>query len=218
MELCIIISILLALSLWMMVKPTIDALRSIREKGIELKLASSGSINKEKSEATVRFCAPYFKVDGKIINPSGYDKYVVDGTSMKRFNVPDGSVVFASKIQKSDFSEKEAPILVLKTDKTDGNKIEYKLRKFRGIYDFASAFNDWIGTHPELDGEKLKLKFEEKKQAGKIDECRTKGCRLLVSETTKNEEPDYSFHPENRITGRVQYVLPSENITILKKY
>jgi hypothetical protein len=109
---------------------------------------------------------------------------------------------------------------VLKINKWGSvNKIEYKLRKaidfYHCIYENREAFNIWIKNHPELNAGELYEKYE--KEYAKIEECKRIGCRLLISETTKDGKPYYSFHPESYIYGKVKNKIPKERIKIIEK-
>jgi len=201
-----------------LIKPAVEAYIFGHSK--DMKLASAGSAEKDKSKAKIRLSLPYFKNDmEESVYAADYETFLVDGDSMSRFDLTNGSIVFADKFTADDLKKQEpgrAPVLVLKTD--GSKKIEYKLRKFRGMYDFINDFNDWLKLHPELDGEALKTKFTDPAEQGKINECRQSGYDLLISETTIAGKPAYSFHPSSRIKGRVRYALPNDKVQILEKY
>jgi hypothetical protein len=184
-----------------------------------LKLVSAGSPEKEYSEATVCLQRNFFveDKDEKEIDASKYKLLVVDGNSMSRFKINDGQIVFVD-CEEIFYSQKYL-ILVLQNIAFDKNKIKYKLRKFIDFYycknDSAEKFNFWIENHPELNAEKLRLRYAEAKDV--ITVCNHLGCRLLISETTRNGEPYYSFHPESCIYGAVKYGIPKENVEIIEK-
>ncbi|MDR1593669.1 MAG: hypothetical protein LBS43_04175, partial [Prevotellaceae bacterium] len=117
-------------------------------------------------------------------------------------------------------SSKDDTIFVLKIDNNDAtNKIEYKLRRaidfYDCIYENKDAFDIWVRNHPELNKDKLYEKYE--KEYAKIEECKRFRCRLLVSETTRDGKPYYSFHPEKCIYGKVRYKVPKETVKIIEK-
>ncbi|MDR1340477.1 MAG: hypothetical protein LBK58_10560 [Prevotellaceae bacterium] len=184
--------------------------------GIKYKLVSAGSIKKRK-EAVVWLEKEYekdsFELDGETIDKSQYVSFVVDGKSMRRFGIESGDVVL---VKKDHFAITETSIFVLKVFPPKRNKIEYKLRKPIDFYDCqddsAGKFETWIKEH-RLDSEK----FKHADIREKIDECKRRGCQLLVSETTRKRQVHYSFHPADRIFGQVEHVIQNENVEIIEK-
>jgi hypothetical protein len=189
-----------------------------RYKNINLKLVSAGSIGKAYSEALVSIDGSSFAHNGEKINADKYTFMVVDGFSMSRFGIKNGAVVLVDD-DKSMSSKKDTIFVLNILNLDESNQIEYKLRKATGFYDCRyeneDTFNAWIKNHPESDEKKLYEKYKEEKW--KIDECKRLGCRLLISETTKDGKPYYSFHPESYIYGKVQHVLPEKIVKIIKK-
>jgi hypothetical protein len=189
-----------------------------RYKNIELKLVSAGSTGKAYSEALVSINGSSFAYNGEKINADRYKFMVVDGFSMSRFGIKNGAVVLVD--DDKSLSSKKDTVFVLNIFNLDkSNQIEYKLRKAIGFYDCRyeneDTFNAWIKNHPESDEKKLYEKYKGEKW--KIDECKRLGCRLLISETTKDGKPYYSFHPETCIYGKVKYKIPKETVKIIEK-
>ncbi|MDR2651587.1 MAG: hypothetical protein LBC68_04650 [Prevotellaceae bacterium] len=187
-------------------------------KNVAFKLVSAGSVAKDFNEAVVYIKASSFSHDGESINADKYTFMVVDGNSMERFGVKDGMVVMVD--DDKSLSSKDDTIFVLKINNHNNtNKIEYKLRRaidfYDCIYENREAFDIWVKNHPELDADELYEKYE--KEYTKIDECKRFRCRLLVSETTRDGKPYYSFHPEKCIYGKVKYKIPRETVKILEK-
>ncbi|MDR1595119.1 MAG: hypothetical protein LBS43_11655 [Prevotellaceae bacterium] len=183
------------------------------------KLVSAGSAEKTCREAVVRIKGGFFEHNGEKINLDGYTLMVVDGNSMDRFGVKDGEIVFVDDEDRS-LSRKRNTFFVLRIDNWDAtNKIEYKLRRaidfYDCIYESKDAFDIWVKNHPELNKDKLYEKYE--KEYAKIEECKRFRCRLLVSETTRDGKPYYSFHPEKCIYGKVRYKVPKETVKIIEK-
>ncbi|MDR1130028.1 MAG: hypothetical protein LBK96_03490 [Prevotellaceae bacterium] len=186
--------------------------------GKKYKLVSAGSIKKHK-EAVVWLKKEYegesFELDGETIDKNQYVYFVVDGKSMRRFGIESGDLVLVKKDEK-DLSITETSIFVIKVYPPKRNKIEYKLRKPIDFYDCRDdseqKFETWIKEH-RLDSEKLKHADIREK----VDDCKRRGCRLLVSETTRKRKVHYSFHPEDRIFGQVEHVIQNENVEIIEK-
>jgi hypothetical protein len=191
-----------------------------REKSLseKYKLVSAGSIKKHK-EAFVWLKEEYeeesFELDGKTVNKNEYTSFVVDGKSMRKFGIESGDIVLVKEDNNPAITE--TSIFVINVFPRKRNKIEYKLRKPIDFYDYQDdseeKFKSWIEKHPRLDAEKLKYADIGEK----IDECKRLGCRLLVSETTRNRKVHYSYHPENRIFGMVEHVIQNENVKIIEK-
>jgi hypothetical protein len=182
-----------------------------------LNLASAGSTEKAFKEAIVRVKGKYFECDNEKIDENQYTLLVVDGNSMSSFGIKNGEIVFIK--DNKNISHGESPVFALRIpDNVD--KIEYKLRKAVDFYDCGvngnqETFVAWIKNHPELNEDELQRRYSEENET--IADCKRLGCRVLVSKTTKNGEPYYSFHPENRIVGKVKYVVPKENVKIIEK-
>jgi hypothetical protein len=178
-------------------------------------LVSAGSITEECSEALICINGSFFEHDGENINADKYTVMVVDGDAMNKFGIKDGDVIFVDK--DSNLSYKESPIFVLHVthDEKNNIKIKYKLRKAIDFYDCKETFDIWIKNHPELDAVKLREKYKTKQ--AEITECKRLGCRLLISETTKDGDSYYSFHPESYIYGKVKYRIPNETVEIIEK-
>jgi hypothetical protein len=190
-----------------------------RYKNIALKLVSAGSINKTSNEAIVYIGAYMFEHNGIRIDASKYAFMVVDGNSMDRFGIKDGTVVLVDD-DKGISSNNEDTVFVIRINNQDnGNRIEYKLRRaidfYHCNYENRDTFDTWIKNHPELNANMLYEKYET--EYAKIEECRRLGCRLLISETTRGGSPYYSFHPENYIYGKVKYKIPKETVKIIEK-
>jgi hypothetical protein len=189
-----------------------------RYKNVAFKLASAGSVEKNFSEAVVYIGKSFFVHDGERIDTDKYIFMVVDGISMDRFGVKDGTVVLVD--DDKSLSYKDDTVFVMRIDNRDGNnKIEYKLRRAIGFYDCIyedrKTFDIWVKNHPKLNAEELHRKYET--EYAKIEECKRLGCRLLISETTKDGSPYYSFHPESYIYGKVKYKIPKETVKIIEK-
>jgi hypothetical protein len=180
-------------------------------------LVSAGSIEKKCSEAVVCIKGSFFEHNGENIDADKYTAMVVDGNSMNRFNIKDGDLVFVDN--DKNLSYREFPIFVLNVTRDMKNSIKYKLRKAIDFYDCSYAgkdtFDTWIKNHPELNASKLREKYESEK--AKIEECKRLGCRLLISETTREGDSYYSFHPESYIYGKVKYRIPKETVEIIEK-
>jgi hypothetical protein len=189
-----------------------------RYKNIAFKLVSVGSVNKTSNEAIVSMGASMFEDNGIQVDVSKYTFFVVDGNSMDRFGLKDGSIVLVDN--DKSWSSNGDTVFVIKIDNRDnGNKIEYKLRKaidfYDCIYEDRATFDVWVKNHPELNAGELYEKYE--KEHEKIEECKRFRRRLLVSETTRDGKPYYSFHPENSIYGKVKYKIPKETVKIIEK-
>jgi hypothetical protein len=195
-----------------------------REKklGVKYKLVSAGSIKKRK-EAVVWLSKEYKRksvvLDGQTIDKSEYTLFVVDGKSMRKFGIESGDVVFVTEDKNPPITE--TSIFVLNVYPKQRGKIEYKLRKPIDFYDCqddsADKFDAWIAKHPELNADKCNQLYADAEVKRKVAECKRLGCRLLVSETTRNRKAHYSFHPENRIFGKVEYLIPNDNVEIIEK-
>jgi hypothetical protein len=195
-----------------------------REKalGVKYKLVSAGSIKKRK-EAYIHLGKGYrkesFVLDGTTINKSDYTSFVVDGKSMRKFGIESGDVVLVSKEENPSITD--TSIFVISVYPKQRNKIEYKLRKPIDFYDCRDKteedFMAWVEKHPKLNVEELKHMYTDTILRDKIAECKRLGCRLLVSETTRNRKVHYSFHPENRIFGKVEHLIQNENVEIIEK-
>jgi hypothetical protein len=205
-----------------MTKAVVSEIRELKKKhSVKYKLVSAGSVKKH-NEAFIRFNREYVReslvLDSKGINKDDYTSFVVDGKSMRKFGVENGDIVLVAK--ENNLSVTDTSIFVLSVYPKQRNKIEYKLRKPIDFYDCQDdseeKFADWIGKHPELDAERLNGIYNTEIR-GKIAECKRLGCRLLVSETTRKRKVHYSFHPENRIFGTVEYVIQNENVEIIEK-
>jgi hypothetical protein len=134
---------------------------------------------------------------------------------MRRFGIESGDIVLVK--EGKNFPITENSIFVINVYPRERGKIEYKLRKPIDFYDCRDGstenFETWIEKHPWLDAEKLKhINIKDK-----IDECKRLGCRLLVSETTRNRKVHYSFYPEDRIFGQVEHIIQNENVKIIEK-
>jgi hypothetical protein len=176
-------------------------------------LVSAGSADKDYNEAFICIKGSYFEHEGEKIDANKYKLLVVDGNSMSRFGIKNSDIVFVDEYKDSFY--KESPVLVLNVTPNGENKIKYKLRKAIDFYDCTELFDVWVKNHPELNAGELYEKYE--KEHAKIEECKRSGCRLLVSETTKDGKPYYSFHPESRIYGKVKYKIPEETVKIIEK-
>jgi hypothetical protein len=217
-------SLIIAFILYFTVGTVLSDLRKRRLKLSKnyqnvLKLVSAGSPEKAYSEANVCLQGSYFVEtdrEEEEIDENKYELLVVDGNSMSRFGIKDGQIIF---VDCEEISHKY-PIFVLRNIVSDKeNNIKYKLRKFIDFYDCIDdsprKFNVWIENHPELDAEKLNIRYNEEKEV--IAECNRLECRLLISETTRKGESYYSFHPENRIYGAVKYILPKNKVEVIEK-
>jgi hypothetical protein len=183
------------------------------------KLVSAGSAEKNFNKAVVSLESSFLKHDGEKVDVDREIFMVVDGSSMDRFGVKDGEIVSVDD-EDISLSRKRNTFFVLKIGNwSSANKIEYKLRRaidfYNCIYENREAFNIWVKNHPELNADELYEKYE--KEYAKIEECKRYGCRLLVSETTRNGKPYYSFHPESYIYGKVKYKIPKETVKIIEK-
>jgi hypothetical protein len=183
------------------------------------KLVSAGSAEKTYKEAVVRIEGGSFVNNGEKVNADRYTIMVVDGNSMSRFGIEDGGIVFVDE-EDISLSRTKDTFFVLKIDNWgSANKIEYKLRKAIDFYDCIcedrAIFDVWVKNHPELNAGELYEKYE--KEYAKIEECKRFRCRLLVSETTRDGKPYYSFHPEKYIYGKVKYKIPKEKVKIIEK-
>jgi hypothetical protein len=186
-------------------------------RNIALKLVSAGSVDKEYSTAIVCIDGSFFAHER--INADNYTLMVVDGTSMDRFGIKDGSVILVDNDKSFSYNSGDT-VFVLKINKQEnGNKIEYKLRRaidfYHCNYESKDTFDTWIKNHPELNASKLRDKYES--EQAKIEECKRLGCRLLISETTRDGDSYYSFHPESYIYGKVKYRIPKETVEIIEK-
>jgi hypothetical protein len=189
-----------------------------RYKNVAFKLVSAGSVEKKFSEACISINAAFFKHDGERINADKYTFMVVDGNSMDSYGIKDGAVVVIEDDKSLSYGEDT--IFVLKiNNRDDENNIENKLRRAIDFYyctcESKETFDAWIKNHPGIDAEKLYEKY--KTEYAKIEECKRLGCRLLISETTKEGSPYYSFHPESYIYGKVKYQIPKETVKIIEK-
>jgi hypothetical protein len=183
------------------------------------KLVSAGSAEKKCREAVVRVKGDFFEHNGEKMNTDKYTLMVVDGNSMDRFGIEDGEIVFVDDDDIS-LSRNRNTFFVLKIENWGSiNKIEYKLRRaidfYDCIYESREAFDIWVKNHPELNADELHKKYE--KEYAKIEECKRIGCRLLISETTRDDKPYYSFHPESYIYGKVKHKIPKESVNIIEK-
>jgi hypothetical protein len=190
-----------------------------KDRNKAFKLVSAGSAEKSFNKAAISLEGSSFVHNGEKVNADRYTIMVVDGNSMSRFGIEDGGIVFVDE-EDISLSRTKDTFFVLKIDNWDSaNKIEYKLRKAIDFYDCIhedrATFSVWVKNHPELNAGELYEKYEE--EHAKIEECKRSGCRLLVSETTKDGKPYYSFHPENRIYGKVKYKIPEETVKIIEK-
>jgi hypothetical protein len=204
-------------------KEIVSEMREVEKKlGVKYKLVSAGSIKKRKT-AVVWLkdgCEEEsFVLDGESINKSDYITFVVDGKSMRKFGIESGDVVFVTEDKNPPITE--TSIFVLNVYPKQRGKIEYKLRKPIDFYDCqddsADKFDAWIAKHPELNADKCKQLYADAEVKRKVAECKRLGCRLLVSETTRKRKAHYSFHPENRIFGKVEYLIPNDNVEIIEK-
>ncbi|MDR2476029.1 MAG: hypothetical protein LBD45_09265 [Bacteroidales bacterium] len=195
---------------------------------IKISLVSAGSIEKEKREANVCILGASFQINNENINHDLYRHFIVDGRSMNKFDIRNGDMVFVdNEYTEAELFDKKDAIVVFRIEPEGQNKIEYKLRKFIGFYDFNKTpdIQKWVKeNHPELNFRELKTKLEEKKTKEKIRECIDKNSRLVLSETTRKKNwlsPKrnvcYSFHPESSMVGKVRYQVPKEYVYIVNK-
>ncbi|MDR1595121.1 MAG: hypothetical protein LBS43_11665 [Prevotellaceae bacterium] len=223
MVVVVVLFVILVVLFYFTTKGIVSKMREEDKKlGVKYKLVSAGSIKKRRT-AVVWLEDGYeeesFVLDGESINKSEYTAFVVDGKSMRKFGIESGDVVFVTEEKNPPINK--TSIFVLNVYPKQRGKIEYKLRKPVDFYDCqddsADKFDAWVAQHPELDADKCKQLYAEAEVKGKIAECKHLGCRLLVSETTRKRKVHYSFHPENRIFGKVEYLIPNDNVEIIEK-
>ncbi len=149
------------------------------------------------------------KVNGVKIDLSKDEKMLVNGNSMKDYNLFDGQRIYVKRL--SDDEKREIatyPVLVFNiVDNPKANDAEYKLRKFVGYVDS----DNWRNI---FDRFRERIKISE---TDFVNQCTLKYAKiplkdrghLVLSETFDEDKASvlYSLHPVTSVFGKVEYAL-----------
>jgi len=158
---------------------------------------------------------------GDPIDPADFDIFVVYGNSMKMANINNKDLILVRQLFGREKYQIEAtPVLVFEIDRSmeDGVckdcSVEFKLRKFISYVNVTTSFPEWFGN---LKNKRDDLKEKEDfisnafstcvKKYEKMDKTNSHDFQLIFSETLKEGELTYSFHPMKLLYGKVEYVI-----------
>ncbi|MDR0982287.1 MAG: hypothetical protein LBM07_03465 [Culturomica sp.] len=170
------------------------------------------------------FSEKRFKFGDRIVDPSDYEIFIVEGESMSQNNIHNGDAVFVVKWQDSDKANikdiKTKPVFVFEIDNANGSQdrkeadIEYKLRKYMSVFNSDEVFDEFFGRvsneYPELIDCREAIESDFNKCMIKYRDRNPENGIIIFSNTLR--EPDkikYSFHPLNFLVGDVKYIVPS---------
>lgn len=163
-----------------------------------------------------------FILDGKIIETSNYEIFIVDGESMAhcdihsgngllidhytdKLHIPVGSVV-VYEVNRERYS-KERPEMKV-------NCGDFKVRQLLG-YAQISDDNEVIFQQLKDSDSDLSTEIFKKILFEKLDKARKYGIEnqiVTISITYKEGQKDYSVHTLDELYGLVMYIIPKEQI------
>lgn len=175
-----------------------------------LPVVKAGKVTKfcSKTKHVFGYMPNQIKVNGVKKDLSKDEKMLVNGNSMKYYNLFDGQKIYVKRL--SDDEKRQImtyPVLVFNiVNNPKSNDAEYKLRKFVGYVD-SDNWQDIFNRFKE----RIKIP-----QADFVTQCAAKHAttpltddRLILSETFDEDKQSvsYSLHPVNSIFGKVEYAL-----------
>jgi signal peptidase I len=179
---------------------------------------SAGDIEKKvKAFKVKKFTDKTFVFNGCETDIQGKNLYVVVGDSMSP-DIRDNDVIVAEKSNK-DALLKFGHVIVLKIDRKQPVQIEYKLRKFKALYNSPANFDVWlddyVAEHPnENIGEEEKRNIRENFEKYETQYNKDREATVFSESKTDEGKRKYSFHRAKLIDGIVEYIIPKEHITI----
>jgi hypothetical protein len=164
-----------------------------------------------------------FVFEKKRIKPYNYEIFVVSGNSMNTANIYDNDVVFVQKMHEAN-KIKDYPVLVIEKDnsKEKGKGKEdsklFILRKFISYANGNNSFDSWFDElkekRTELSEKEEFIKDRFNHSVNTYKECNpdSEDISLIFSQTEKNNEISYSFHPMKFLYGKVEYIIKAKHI------
>ena len=162
-----------------------------------------------------------FVFEKEKINPSQYDIFIVNGSSMQFSEINDRDAVFVKRLIGGDkYKLEEKTIIALEIDRSkDGSEyvneqVEFKLRKFIAYIEGCKRFDEWFDElkqdYPELEERRSEIDKDFKRCVEKYKQINT-NCddfQLVFSSkfNVKENMMQYSFHPMKFLYGTVEYV------------
>lgn len=175
-----------------------------------LTVVKAGKVTKLCKEKSIVFGSTpsEININGVRIDVSKDTKMLVNGNSMKNYNIFDGQRIYVKPMTDEEKQEiRHYPVLVFNI--VDGMKgdAKYKLRKFVGYV----RDNDFKTLHETLH-ERIKVPVGTftSQCAPKYNKLRERYSETLVLSETYDEDNDtllYSLHPVSTIFGKVEYAM-----------
>lgn len=176
-----------------------------------LPVVKAGKVTKfcSKTKRVFGYMPNSIKVNGVKVDLSKDEKMLVNGNSMKDYNLFDGQRIYVKRL--SDDEKRNIatyPVLVFNiVNNPKANDAEYKLRKFVGYVDS----DDWQKIFDRFRG---RIKISE---TDFVNQCTDKYAKtpltdrghLVLSETFDEDKASvsYSLHPVASVFGKVEYAL-----------
>lgn len=160
----------------------------------------------------------------KVVDLSGYDKFIVSGPSLEKVGLHNGSYIYTKELKDDEPIESICNHFVVFEFDKDRFKIEhpeikdpvdgYKVRKVIALLptqlteeEFIKKISEYLDKDNEIDNKIQCVDCLTKKYKFASDYYKDKDeDELIISITYRNgEEKDYSFHSKEFLRGVVKY-------------